>query len=205
MHHIIKIFKPDIVYHAAAYKHVPLLESELNFKEAFKNNFIGTCNIAEASAELGVEKFIFISTDKAVRPTNYMGASKAMAEIFIQSLNLKSETLLISVRFGNVMDSSGSVIPTFRKQIKNGGPVTVTHPEIIRYFMTIGEAAYLVIMASIIAKNSAVYMLKMGQPVKISEIAKRLIKLSGNTIKDDSNDEGIGDNLHRIAIWREVV
>ena len=182
-------YKPNIVYHAAAYKHVPILEEKYNALQAIDNNFFGTCAIAEISIKYNVEKFVFISTDKAVRPTNIMGSSKRMAELYIQALNKKSNTTsLISVRFGNVIDSSGSVVPTFRKQIKNGGPVTVTHPEIIRYFMTIGEAAYLVIISSLISDSPGVYMLKMGEPVKILDIAKRMIKLSGNEIKTENVD-----------------
>ena len=189
---IIKTHNPEIIYHAAAYKHVPILEDKNNFKSAFENNFIGTANLAKAAVNANISKFIFVSTDKAVRPTNLMGVSKRLAELYIQELNKSSDnTILTSVRFGNVIDSSGSVIPTFRKQIKNGGPVTVTHPEIIRYFMTIGEAAYLVIISSIIAKKPGVYMLKMGEPVKIDDIAKRMIKLSGNEIKTREDEEGI--------------
>ena len=184
---LFKEIKPDIIYHAAAYKHVPLLEEKYNFAQSLENNFFGTANLANAAIENGVDKFILISTDKAVRPTNMMGASKRMAELYIQALDKeKNNTILTSVRFGNVIDSSGSVIPTFRRQIKNGGPVTVTHPDIIRYFMTIGEAAYLVILSSIIAESSGAYILKMGEPVKILDIAKRMIKLSGNDIKTDS-------------------
>ena len=138
-------FKPDYVYHAAAYKHVPILEESHNYEEAFRNNFLGTFHLAKLCVDNQVGNFVFVSTDKAVRPTNLMGASKRLAEISIQSLSkISGKTVLNSVRFGNVMDSSGSVLPTFRRQIKKGGPVTVTHPEIVRYFMTINEAAYLV-------------------------------------------------------------
>ena len=188
---IFKKYKPDIVYHAAAYKHVPILEEDDNYAQAFKNNFFGTCNIADVSSSLNVPKFILVSTDKAVRPTNLMGASKRLAEIYLDSISSESKTIFSSVRFGNVIDSSGSVIPTFRKQIRMGGPVTVTHPDIIRYFMTIGEAAYLVIIASIITDEPAIYMLKMGDPVKIDDLAKRLIKLSGNKVKENEKDNGI--------------
>ena len=189
-----KIFSrygPYYVYHAAAYKHVPILEDNDNFSQAIKNNFFGTCNVADVCDEFDVSKFIFISTDKAVRPTNIMGASKRLAEIYLEAAFTDSKTIFSSVRFGNVLDSSGSVIPTFRKQIKNGGPVTVTHPDIIRYFMTIGEAAYLVILASIITNKQEVYMLKMGDPVKIDDLARRLIKLSGNKIKTSKDENGI--------------
>ena len=184
-------YRPDYVYHAAAYKHVPILEENDNYSQAIKNNFFGTCNVADVCDEFNVSKFIFISTDKAVRPTNIMGASKRLAEIYLEAAFTESKTIFSSVRFGNVLDSSGSVIPTFRKQIKNGGPVTVTHPDIIRYFMTIGEAAYLVILASIISEKQEVYMLKMGDPVKIDDLARRLIKLSGNKIKTSKDENGI--------------
>ncbi len=188
---IFKKYRPDYVYHAAAYKHVPILEEDDNYSQAFKNNFLGTCNIADVSKLYGVSKFILVSTDKAVRPTNLMGASKRLAEIYLDSISLKSKTIFSSVRFGNVIDSSGSVVPTFRKQIRMGGPVTVTHPDIIRYFMTIGEAAYLVILASILSEEPSVYMLKMGDPVKIDDLARKLIKLSGNKVKEKDKDEGI--------------
>jgi len=192
MSNIIEEFKPDYVYHAAAYKHVPILEENHNYEEAFRNNFLGTFQLAKLCVESEVSNFVFVSTDKAVRPTNLMGASKRLAEISIQGLSKSSsKTMLNSVRFGNVMDSSGSVLPTFRRQIKKGGPVTVTHPEIVRYFMTINEAAYLVVMSSLIAKNGMIYMLKMGEAVKIDDIAKRMIKLSGNNIKNDDKEEGI--------------
>ena len=192
MSNIIEEFKPDYVYHAAAYKHVPILEENHNYEEAFRNNFLGTFKLAKLCVESGVSNFVFVSTDKAVRPTNLMGASKRLAEISIQGLSKSSsKTVLNSVRFGNVMDSSGSVLPTFRRQIKNGGPVTVTHPEIVRYFMTINEAAYLVVMSSLMAKNGMIYMLKMGEAVKIDDIAKRMIKLSGNNIKNDDEEGGI--------------
>jgi FlaA1/EpsC-like NDP-sugar epimerase len=192
MSNIIEEFELDYVYHAAAYKHVPILEEKHNYEEAFRNNFLGTFQLAKLCVESEVSNFVFVSTDKAVRPTNLMGASKRLAEISIQSLSKSSsKTVLNSVRFGNVMDSSGSVLPTFRRQIKKGGPVTVTHPEIVRYFMTINEAAYLVVMSSLIAKNGMIYMLKMGEAVKIDDIAKRMIKLSGNNIKNDHEEGGI--------------
>lgn len=184
-------YSPDYVYHAAAYKHVPILEENDNYSQAIKNNFFGTCNVADVCDEFNVSKFIFVSTDKAVRPTNIMGASKRLAEIYLEAAFTESKTIFSSVRFGNVLDSSGSVIPTFRKQIKRGGPVTVTHPDIIRYFMSIREAAYLVILASIISEKPEVYMLKMGDPVKIDDLAKKLIKLSGNKIKTSKDENGI--------------
>ena len=189
---IIEKYEIDIIYHAAAYKHVPILESADNFKQALENNFFGTSKLVDAAINFKVEKFIFVSTDKAVRPTNIMGSSKRLAELYIQSRNKEqNHTILSAVRFGNVMDSSGSVIPTFRRQIKSGGPVTVTHPEIIRYFMTIGEAAYLVIMASLMSKRDGIFMLKMGDPVKILDLATRMIRLSGNKVKSEKNDNGI--------------
>lgn len=188
---IFEKYKPNYVYHAAAYKHVPILEDADNYNQAIKNNFFGTCNIAQVCAEHKVTRFIFVSTDKAVRPTNLMGASKRMAELYLESMTGQTSTSFNTVRFGNVIDSSGSVIPTFRKQIKKGGPVTVTHPEIIRYFMTISEAAYLVILTSLITTEPAVYMLQMGDPMKIDDLAKRLIKLSGNKIKTNDSDDGI--------------
>ena len=192
MSNILEQFRPDYVYHAAAYKHVPILEEDLNYEEAFRNNFIGTFQFAKLCVDNEVGNFVFVSTDKAVRPTNLMGASKRLAELSIQSLsNNSSKTVLNSVRFGNVMDSSGSVLPTFRRQIKKGGPVTVTHPEIVRYFMTISEAAYLVVMSSLIAKNGMIYMLRMGEAVKIDDIARRMIKLSGNNIKNENGEDGI--------------
>ncbi len=189
---IMKKFSPDIIYHAAAYKHVPILEDENNIKVSIENNFLGTVELAKLAIKHQVPKFVFVSTDKAVRPSNIMGASKRMAEIYMQILSASSDsTMISSVRFGNVIDSSGSVIPIFRKQIKSGGPVTVTHPEMVRYFMTIGEAAYLVIMASIIAKKTGVFLLKMGDPVKIFDLAKRMIALSGNEYKSIGNKNGI--------------
>lgn len=192
MSSILESHKPDYVFHTAAYKHVPILEESHNFEEAFRNNFLGTYDLAKLCVQKGVGNFVFVSTDKAVRPTNLMGASKRLAELAIQSLAKSSNKSLLScVRFGNVMDSSGSVLPTFRRQIKKGGPVTVTHPDIIRYFMTISEAAYLVIMSSLIAKSGMIYMLKMGEAVKIDDIARRMIKLSGNSIRTEDNNEGI--------------
>lgn len=192
MSSIFDLVKPNYVYHAAAYKHVPILEDNHNFQEAFMNNFLGTHYLANLCIEKKIDNFVFVSTDKAVRPTNIMGASKRLAEISIQSMaGRTNETLLSCVRFGNVMDSSGSVLPTFRRQIKRGGPVTVTHPEIIRYFMTINEAAYLVIMSSLLAESGMIYMLKMGEAVKIDDIARRMIKLSGNKIKTGDEKEGI--------------
>ncbi len=185
---VCKTFKVDTIYHAAAYKHVPLVEE--NPFEAVSNNIIGTKVCAEVASETGVETFVLISTDKAVRPTNIMGATKRFAELILQSLALNSKTRMIMVRFGNVIGSSGSAIPLFQKQIKDGGPVTVTHPDVIRYFMSIPEAAELVIQAGAMGKGGDVFVLDMGEPVKIYELARRLINLSGMEVKDEKNPDG---------------
>lgn len=180
---VFETFKPDIVFHAAAYKHVPMMED--NPSEAIRINVFGTKNVAERAVKNKVSKFIMISTDKAVNPTNVMGASKRIAEIFIQSLDSISETSFVTTRFGNVLGSNGSVIPRFRQQIEDGGPVTVTHPEVTRYFMTIPEACQLVLEASALGKGGEIYIFDMGKSVKIADLAKKMIKLSGLKLGQD--------------------
>jgi FlaA1/EpsC-like NDP-sugar epimerase len=191
MREIVSTWRPDTVYHAAAYKHVPLVEH--NPAAGIKNNVLGTLYTALAAAENDVTDFVLISTDKAVRPTNVMGASKRLAEMVLQAIaaNTKNAgTRFCMVRFGNVLDSSGSVVPKFRQQIREGGRITLTHPDVTRYFMTIPEAAQLVIQAGAMAKGGDVFVLDMGQPVRIMDLARRMVELSGLIVKDEQTPDG---------------
>lgn len=189
MRNIIEAWLPNTIYHAAAYKHVPLVEH--NPAEGLRNNVFGTLNVAQIAADVGVQDFVLISTDKAVRPTNVMGTSKRLAEMVLQALSEKGGPTRFSiVRFGNVLGSSGSVVPLFRKQIKEGGPLTITHADITRYFMTIPEASQLVIQAGAMAQGGEVFVLDMGDPVRIIDLARRMIEFSGLTLRDDVNPDG---------------
>lgn len=193
MEHIIQSWRPQTLYHAAAYKHVPLVEH--NAVEGIKNNVMGTLVAARAARKYGVSNFVLISTDKAVRPTNVMGASKRLAEMVLQALAAESATDRLRtnfsmVRFGNVLGSSGSVVPLFRQQIKEGGPVTLTHREITRYFMTISEASQLVIQAGAMGEGGDVFLLDMGEPVRIADLARKMVELSGLSVRDDNSPEG---------------
>jgi FlaA1/EpsC-like NDP-sugar epimerase len=189
MNEILSTWHPHTVYHAAAYKHVPLVEH--NLSEGLKNNVLGTLVTAQAAIAQKVENFVLISTDKAVRPTNIMGASKRLAEMMLQALAAENHSTKLSmVRFGNVLGSSGSVVPKFRQQIKDGGPITITHPEITRFFMTIPEASQLVIQAGAMAKGGDVFVLDMGEPVKIMKLAERMVELSGLSVKNEQNPDG---------------
>ena len=183
VNHLLETARPEVIFHAAAYKHVPLLESHL--REAVLNNVLATETLALAAAEHQVETFVFISTDKAVNPASWMGATKRAAEILCQNLNAHSETRFITVRFGNVLNSAGSVVPLFQEQIAEGGPVTVTHPDVQRYFMTITEACQLIMQSAVLGKGGEIFVLDMGKPVRIRFLAEQLIRLAGKTPGDD--------------------
>ena len=203
MRQVFERYPPDVVFHAAAYKHVPMLES--NPIQAVTNNVLATRVIAQVAVEFGVERFVFISTDKAAKPKNLLGQSKAVCEWIVESFAHRDDvaTRFVAVRFGNVLGSSGSVIPIFRRQIERGGPVTVTHPEMTRFFMTIPEAASLVIQAGAMGGRGQVYVLDMGQPVKIIDLARQMIELSGRTedeIKIEFVGSRNGEKMHEV-LW----
>lgn len=190
VHHAVKTSKPDVIFHAAAYKHVPLLQGQV--RQAVRNNVLGTRMMAEAALAFGVKEFVLISTDKAVRPTNVMGATKRAAEKLVQALNNLGSTRFITVRFGNVLDSAGSVVPLFREQIRMGGPVTVTHPEVTRYFMTIPEACQLILQAAAVGEGGEIFVLDMGEPILIRYLAEQMIRLSGKRVGQDVSIEFVG-------------
>ena len=189
MREVITTWSPDTIYHAAAYKHVPIVEAQI--REGVRNNVLGTAAVADAAQRHGCAAMVLISTDKAVRPTNIMGATKRMAELVVQDLASRAQTTRYAmVRFGNVLGSSGSVLPLFQQQIEAGGPVTVTHPEVTRFFMTIPEAARLVLLAGAYARGGDVFVLDMGEPRRIIDIAKQMIHLAGRRVKDPATGEG---------------
>jgi FlaA1/EpsC-like NDP-sugar epimerase len=187
---VLQRYRPSVLFHAAAYKHVPLMEQN-NAWQAIRNNVLGTWTVATAAQRHGVGKYVMISTDKAINPTTVMGASKRLAEMVCQALQPQGKTRFIMVRFGNVLGSTGSVVPTFRAQIARGGPITVTHPEITRYFMSIPEAAQLVLQAGLMGQGGEIFVLEMGEPVKIIDLAKDMIRLSGFS-EDDIKIEFTG-------------
>jgi len=203
--HVMKNFSPEIIFHAAAYKHVPILERDA--REGIRNNIIGTKNIADIAHNHGCDRFILISTDKAVNPTNVLGATKRIAEHYIENINKKSKTSYMTVRFGNVLGSDGSVVPLFKEQINKGGPVTVTHPKVTRYFMTIREACQLILQASKMGKGGEIFVLDMGEPVTISYLAEQMIRLSGLIPNKDINIEysGLrpGEKMHEELFYAD--
>ncbi|WP_052356446.1 UDP-N-acetylglucosamine 4,6-dehydratase family protein [Faecalimicrobium dakarense] len=207
MEMIFEKYKPKIIFHAAAHKHVPLMESDPS--EAIKNNIFGTLNVVTLAHKYGANNFVLISTDKAVNPTSIMGASKRVAEMIVQSIGENSETKFACVRFGNVLGSNGSVIPLFKKQISEGGPITITHPEMVRYFMTISEAVGLVINAGAISNGGEVFVLDMGVPIKILDLAKKIIKINGFTPEKDIKIKIIGlrpgEKLYEEILMQEEV